>query len=126
MVERCYDGEKLENLKKLLLYHKIVKAEVSSSYGGYLILDNGTKLDIIPNEGCSGCGSGNYYVDELCKCDNIITDVEIEYIEQTYDEIIRIFVFAGDERIKIIDIHGDEGNGYYGRGFVIFVRGVEE
>jgi len=126
MLGKCYDGEKLENLRKLLLYRKIVKAKVDSDYGGCLILDNGTKLDIIPNEGCGGCSSGNYYLDELCKCDNIITDVEIEHIERAYDEIIRIFVFAEDERIKIIDIHGDEGNGYYGRGFVIFAREIEE
>lgn len=122
-MEREYDGENIEDLKKLLLYHKVVDAKVISDYCGELILDNGMTLEVIPNMGCGGCGNGWYYLSDLAKCENVITDVSIEYSQNDdYDEVIRVFVFTEDERIKIIDVYGDEGNGYYGRGFNIYVN----
>lgn len=122
-MEREYDGENLEDLKKLLLYHKVVDAKVISDYGGELILDNGMTLEVIPNNGCGGCSNGWYYLSDLAKCENVITDVSIEYSQNDdYDEVIRVFVFTEDERIKLIDVYGSEGNGYYGRGFNIYVN----
>ena len=61
-------------------------------------------------------------MEELNKCDNAITDVELVYDKRNSDEVIQIFVIAEDKRIKIIDVQGDEGNGYYGRGFTIYVE----
>ena len=122
-MEREYDGENLEDLRKLLLYHKVVDAKVISDYGGELILDNGMTLEVIPNSGCGGCSNGWYYLSDLAKCENVITDVSIEYSHNDdYDEVIRVFVFTEDERIKLIDVYGSEGNGYYGRGFNIYVN----
>lgn len=123
-----YWDDSEETYKQLLLYRKIVEVR-GNSYQGELVLDDGTVLKIVPNEGCSGCGAGYFYIDELNTCDNIITDVQIEYDTGRYnrnfdsnDECIRIFVLAEDTRIKIIDVSGNEGNGYYGRGFVIYVE----
>ena len=39
-MDRAYDGENLKDLRKLLLYHKVVDAKVLSEYCGELILDN--------------------------------------------------------------------------------------
>ena len=116
-----FDGEDLDELKKVLLYRKIVDVSFNE-YQGYMILDDGTKLRLVANEGCGGCGNGWYYLTELNKCDNAITDVSIEYDTHNYDEVIKVFVIAEDRRIQIVNVEGDEGNGYYGRGFEVWVE----
>ena len=73
-----------KRIENILLYRKIVKVEDDTLY-----LDNGTELQICPNEGCGGCSSGNYYLTELNDCENAITDVqfccdEIDYGEKSY------------------------------------------
>ncbi|MEE3344436.1 MAG: hypothetical protein VZS44_10120 [Bacilli bacterium] len=117
------DGEDIDEIKKLLLYRKIVDVQLhNDDMTGTMVLDDGTTLKIVSNEGCGGCSNGWYYLEELNKCDNAITNVELVYDVRGYDEVIQIFVYAEDTRIKIIDVYGDEGNGYYGRGFVIYVE----
>ena len=116
-----FDGEDLDELKKVLLYRKIVDVSFNE-YQGYMTLDDGTKLRLVANEGCGGCGNGWYYLTELNKCDNAITDVSIEYDTHNYDEVIKVFVIAEDRRIQIVNVEGDEGNGYYGRGFEVWVE----
>lgn len=109
-----------QKIKELLLYRKIVKAEDRT-----LFLDNGIELEIEGNEGCGGCSAGWYGVTELNTCENAITNVE--FIEDgdtkdDYDETsYKIFVLAADERIKILQVDGDDGNGYYGTGYTIHV-----
>lgn len=116
------DGEDIDEIKNLLLYRKIVEVHLNNEMTGTMVLDDGTNLRIVSNEGCGGCGNGWYYLDELNKCDNVITNVELVYDVRNYDEVIQIFVYAEDTRIKAIEVSGDEGNGYYGRGFTIFVE----
>lgn len=116
-----FDGEDLDELKKVLLYRKIVEVSFNE-YQGYMTLDDGTKLRLVANEGCGGCGNGWYYLTELNKCDNAITDVSIEYDTHNYDEVIKVFVIAEDRRIQIVNVEGDKGNGYYGRGFEVWVE----
>lgn len=115
-----FEEKRIENI---LLYRKIVKVEDDT-----LHLDNGTELQICPNEGCGGCSSGNYYLTELNDCENTITDVqfccdEIDFEEKSY----KIFVFAENKKIKILQVDGDDGNGWYGTGYSIIVKekGVE-
>ena len=106
-------------IKKLLLYRKIVKVEKDSLY-----LDNGTELEILPNTGCI-CGAGCYEITELNNCDNVITDVEVleEEINSEYgDYSYKIFVYAEDKRLKILQVDGSDGNGYYGTGYSIIVK----
>lgn len=122
-MSNCIDGEDIEEIKKLLLYKKITEVTINSNYmTGTMKLDDGTVLKIVANEGCGGCNNGWYSLEELNKCDNAITDVELVYDKRNSDEVIQIFVIAEDKRIKIIDVQGDEGNGYYGRGFTIYVE----
>ena len=125
---RVYSVEEHEDeIKELLLYRKITKVD-----GNTLFLDNGTELKIYPNIGCGGCVSGNYELIELNKCDNIITKVELveDDAEEDYDGYdgisYKIFVYAEDKRIKILQVDGTDGNGYYGTGYEIVVRSPHE
>lgn len=115
------DEENEKDLKKLLVGHSIKKVNYRT-----LELDNGVILEFIGNDGCC-CGAGCYSVEELNDCDNIITNVEFE------DEILddsswrsehsyKIFVFAENKKIKLMQCDGDDGNGYYGTGYHINVK----
>ncbi len=64
-----------DRIKEILIGRKIVKAEVST-----LTLDNGTTLQIIPNDGGCSCGTGDYYLENINKFDNVITNVEVKDI----------------------------------------------
>ena len=117
------DGEDIEELKKVLLYRKIVEVHITDDYRGRMTLDDGTQLDIHVNEDESEhCDSGYWHLDELNTCDNVITNVELVYDKKDGDEVIQIFVYAEDTRIKAIDVYGNDGNGYYGRGFKISIE----
>lgn len=109
-------------VKKLLLFHKIVKVEMQDSQTGMLTLDNGTKLIVEGNEGCGGCGNGWFYLDELNGCDNAITNVEcVSTVEGAYDDVVyHIFVFAEDKKIHCLQYSGYD-NGYYGIGYDLYV-----
>lgn len=98
--------------------------------GDSLILDDGTRLTIIPNEGCGGCPSGYYELEALNECPNMITNVKIEseYLgdeESFWDENARqrytLFVVAEDNWHPLAVVEGTDGNGYYGTGFEIQV-----
>ena len=110
-----------KRIKELLLYRKIIKVENDTLY-----LDNGTELEICPNQGCGGCSSGWYSLVELNDCDNAITKVEFACDENTsnkYDDTsYKIFVFAENKKIKVLQVDGSDGNGYYGSGYSIIVR----
>jgi hypothetical protein len=109
-----------EAIADLLLYRKIVEVK-----GDTLILDNGVQLEVHGNEGCGGCASGNYYVTELNECDNAITKVEFDVDEDESDwgdRSFKIFVYAENQKIKILQVDGTDGNGYYGTGYDIRVR----
>lgn len=111
-----------EEIKKLLMYRKVVKVSDDT-----LRLDNGIELEIYPNEGCGGCSSGWYDITDLNECDNIITNVEFECkrigIGKWSDEYsYRIFVYAENKKIKMLQVDGDDGNGYYGTGYEINVK----
>lgn len=111
-----------EKIRELLLYRKIVSVEKD-----VLILDNGVTLEIVANEGCGGCSNGWYYLTELNECDNAITNVEFDCDDYDGDDdycdtSYKIFVFAEDKKIKIVQVDGSDGNGYYGTGYSIRVR----
>lgn len=116
-----YDNEK--GIKNLLLYRKILRVDKDTLY-----LDNGVELQVLPNEGCCGCGNGWYGIEELNGCDNAITNVEFECDRINPDDnwskeySYKIFVYAEDTKIKIVQVDGDDGNGYYGTGYSIRVK----
>lgn len=118
MKKRIYYYEESE-IEKLLLYRKIVEVT-----GDTLILDNGTRLTVYPNEGCGGCSSGWYDIVELNKCDNVITSVlcVCEPLDGWAEYSYQIFVYSENTETKILQVDGTDGNGYYGSGYSITVE----
>ncbi len=111
-----------DKIKSLFIGRKVVKAE-----GSDLTLDDGTVLQVIPNDGGCSCGAGDYYLDNLNKFDNVITDVEIKAVPDSDSEwesgyTYQLFVYSGGISTSVADIKGDDGNGYYGTGFEIYVK----
>lgn len=108
-------------MKSLLLGRKIVKTEKIGDQEAVLVLDDGTELVAIGNEGCGGCGNGWYYLDELNECDNVITNVEccVEY--DRYDDVYHLFVYADNRKINCMQYSGSD-NGYYGTGYDLYIR----
>lgn len=113
-----------DRIKEILVGRKIVKAELTD-----LILDNGTILQIVPNEGGCSCGAGDYWLDNLNKFDNVITNVEVKdfggenagWGDEDF-HTYQLFVYSGGISTSVADIKGDDGNGYYGTGFDIHVK----
>lgn len=111
-----------KEIRELLLYRKVVKVT-----GNTLTLDNGTELIIKGNQGCPSCNAGWYSITELNDCNNVITNVEFacdttdEYEDEDEHRTYKIFVYAEDKRIKLVQIDGYEGGGYYGTGYEIYV-----
>ena len=118
------DHDEEEQLQKLLLGHSVKKIN-----NDHLELDDGTVLRIIPNQGSCACDSGDYELTDLNEADNIITSVSVETTTKHADDFdaaytYRVFVVAGDKRINLFTVDGDDGNGYYGTGYVILVRAL--
>ena len=100
-----------------------------------LELDDGTRLTIAPNEGCGGCSSGWYELEELNDCpNNMVMAVEFECDagpEYTIDPVTgyasagvtsyKMFVLAADRRIKLLEVNGTDGNGWYNTGYWVDV-----
>lgn len=109
-----------KEIEKLLIGRKVIVKD------NILLLDNGIELKVIANEGCGGCLSGWYSIENLNNVDNAITRVEFimnDYDDYDYDDYsYKIFVFCEDTRIKLLQVDGSDGNGYYGTGYEIEVN----
>lgn len=95
-----------------------------------LLLDDGTKLRVVANQGCGGCSAGWYELKALNSCDNAITRAEVVEEDISTDEYgeerrYTLFVLAEDKRVNLAVVEGDDGNGYYGTGFEIVVERVD-
>lgn len=89
--------------------------------GDTIRLDDGTVLQIVPNEGGMGCGCGSYDITELNGCDNIITGCKIVEQENGDFVVYRLYVYSGYSKINLLTVAGHDGTGQYGSGFEIFV-----
>ena len=116
-----------DEIRALLIGHSVAKAADDK-----LTLDDGTVLEIIGNDGCGGCASGNYWLDDLNDCLNIITAVTFDDTANDHADLdaygfyegqrsYRIFVYAENKQINLLTVSGDDGNGYYGTGYSIKV-----
>jgi hypothetical protein len=109
-------------MKSLLVGRKIVEVNRIGGQEAALVLDDGTELVAVGNEGCGGCGNGWYYLDELNGCDNAVTNVECCIESGKYsDDVYHLFVFADNEKINCLQFSGSD-NGYYGTGYDLYVR----
>ena len=129
------DEEDQKEITELLLGHKVVRVDSE-----HLLLDNGTVVKAIGHEGGCSCSAGDYSLSVLNGVDNIITRVEYDYQPHgDYDDhpekphhpddpadewtgYYRIFVYAENKQINLIQFDGSDGNGYYGTGFELLVR----
>lgn len=109
------------DISALLVGHRVVGADIDTQT---LTLDDQTQIQVEPNEGCGGCSAGHYYLDHLATVDNIITSVKVTSDDlQGGDDPQRysIFVFCDNEQINLLQVDGDDGNGYYGTGYKLIV-----
>jgi hypothetical protein len=119
MYRHCSDEGFNDYVKELLLFHKVVSVQARNDQNAELVLDNGTVLEVYGNIGCGGCENGWYYLTALNKCDNAITNVEV--VQDEYETVFSIFVYADDTRINLVTYEGDD-NGYYGTGYYLRVK----
>lgn len=131
-----YNAE--DAIRELLLGRRVVSVEqfaepmkvddMWSPAEGKLTLDDGREVFVVPNVGGCSCGAGDYALTGLERVDNVITRVDFAVDDESTDEYeaeqtYRIFVLAGHEQINLLSVHGDDGNGYYGTGYELVVRG---
>ena len=111
-----------KEIARLLIGRSVVEAD---SELGYMVLDDGTRLMVVGNDGCGGCCSGWYEVKGIAEVRNAITSVEtdVRIVPDTYgeDKVYRIYVVADGIRTELLNVSGSDGNGYYGTGYEIFV-----
>lgn len=121
-----------QRTRDLLVGRRIVKAERGEwkqdrwyyPATGKLTLDDGTVIYVRPNIGGCSCGAGDYELEHLATVENAITDVRLVTEQNgSYEESksYRIYVIADAVEINAVQIDGDDGNGYYGTGYTLFV-----
>jgi len=144
--EKLLNEEDRDEIEALLLGRRVVDVE-----GINLTLDNGVVIEALGGEGGCSCGAGDYDVEVLNRVNNAITRVEFDYCPAgddehrynpetgRYDLVVnrtehpdnpkdsytgwyRIFVYAENEQINLMQFNGSDGNGYYGTGFALRVR----
>ena len=121
----------------LLMGHKVAKVD-----GEHLLLDSCVTIKAIGHDGGCACSAGCYDLSVLNGVDNIITRVEYDYHPEGDDwepgekpghpddpkdkwtGFYRVFVFAENQQINLMQFDGSDGNGYYGTGFELLVREV--
>jgi hypothetical protein len=136
---RVLDHEDQSDIEALLVGRKVTKADAE-----HLVLDDGTVIKAIGHDGGCGCSAGCYDLSVLNGVDNIITRVSFDYRpaeddwtddgpsrsghpddpEDKWTGYYRVFVFADNQQINLMQFDGTDGNGYYGTGFEILVRDV--
>jgi hypothetical protein len=120
MSEAIYSESDEQAIADLLMGHSVAVAGKS-----VLRLDDGTELEIVPNEGGCACSAGDYELSSLSGIENVITRVELareDTDEYGEDAIYRIFVYAGNQQVTLVEVAGSDGNGYYGTGYEVVVR----
>lgn len=107
----------------------LVGRQITDVTENVITLDNGVELEVEANDGCWGCPSGNYRINELNHVENVITAVKVDdkHISDELHEY-KIFVYTGGKKNKkgqkhvLLAVSGDDGNGYYGTGYEIAVK----
>lgn len=132
-----YDESDAEKIAELFIGHKVVQAEkgnfpIPGAEGawvknaeGRLVLDDGTELYLVGNDGGCACNAGCYPLEEVATADNIITSAHVNADPDGDDHqgagVYQIFVFADAKPINVAEFRGSDGNGYYGTGFSLTV-----
>lgn len=135
---RALNQDDQGHIASLLIGRKVEKVDAE-----HLLLDDGTVIKAIGHDGGCACSAGCYDLSVLNGVDNIITRVEFDYRPagdyetpersghpddptDAWTGYYRVFVFADNEQINLMQFDGSDGNGYYGTGFEILVRDPRE
>ena len=120
-------GKSIIKVEKKLLKND---EDYDDKVDGYVLTcKDGTIIEIATNEGCGGCSNGWSSFEDLKKLEennNVITNIEVKYTEDGWeDDEFTMFVYYEDNTIN--QLKGDDGygNGYYGGGFYITIKNVE-
>lgn len=92
-----------------------------------LTCKDGTIIEIETNGGCGGCANGWSSFEDLKKLEennNIITNIEVKYAEDGWDEFT-MFIYYEDNTINRLKGDDGYGNGYYGGGFYVTIKNLE-
>lgn len=100
-----------------------------------ITLDDGTQLLAVGHDGGCACGQGDfeftkafYQGSPTARITNVMVEMEGE---PYYDGDIsatgfKVFVIVDDEKLPLLEFEGDEGSGYYGRGFWLYTYPLEK
>jgi hypothetical protein len=120
-----FDETDEDGIRDLLVGRRIVEVREKTSE---LVLDNGDVLKFYANEGGCACSAGDYEITKLAGVENAIMGVEL--VEENLgadgwseERRYSIFVLAEgvESRESILEVEGDDGNGFYGTGYRVYV-----
>ena len=109
------------------LYTQLLRGRyVTSIDDGTITLDDGTELYIHGNEGCGGCESGWYWLEQVYKQGSRQARIMSAYVAYGEDDedapsVYTLFVMVDGNptQLPLATVRGDNGNGYYGTGFTL-------
>lgn len=109
------------------LYTRLLRGRyVTSINDGIITLDDGTELYIHGNEGCGGCESGWYWLENVYKQGSQRARIMSAYVAYGEDDedapsVYTLFVMVDGNptQLPLATVRGDNGNGYYGTGFTL-------
>ena len=125
--ENCVD-EVSKDIQDLIYGQSVVEVRHIDDDNIKLILSNGLILHAMSNEGCGRCSNGWYDIDNILDLGitgNVITKVEVESPECSFDGTYKLFIYSMDKRMLEVDFTGCD-NGYYGTGIIIHVKSPDE
>lgn len=122
---RALNQAQHEEIRKMLLGHRIAKVS-----DDHIMLDDGTMVRVVANTGGCICGAGDYSLRSLNGVDNVITRVDFETETEKDgsdwgyegEKVYKVFVVAEDKRFTLLEVAGNDGNGYYGTGYELLIR----
>lgn len=100
-----------------------------------LTLDDGTQLVAVGRSGGCSCGQGDfeftkafYQGSPTARIMNVTVEMEGEewYGGRISATGFKVFVIVDDEKLPLLEFDGDEGEGYYGRGFWLYTYPLEK
>ena len=111
------------------LYTQLLRGRyVTSIDDGTITLDDGTELYIHGNDGCGGCESGWYWLEQVYKQGSRRARIMSAYVTHDEDDadeeapsVYTIFVMVDGNptQLPLATVRGTDGNGYYGTGFTL-------
>lgn len=114
-----YDGWDLADL----LREELVGQRITTITDDLIVLDNGTVLDIEPNQGCGDCDTGWAEMEIIPNNPNTeaaVMNVEYEDTYKARTDSFKIFIYMANSTITMKGFNGND-NGYYGSGFWVTV-----